>query len=80
MQRKSWVVCAVRVLKQWGSFESAWSRCQKKVMETSSEIKLSVIGLGYVGLPLAVEFGKQRRDVEFDINLKRITYLKAGQD
>ena len=38
-------------------------------LETS---KLAVIGLGYVGLPLAVEFGKHRSVVGFDINTKRI--------
>lgn len=44
------------------------------------DIKLAIIGLGYVGLPLAVEFGKQRSVVGFDINQKRIDQLKAGQD
>jgi UDP-N-acetyl-D-galactosamine dehydrogenase len=43
-------------------------------------IKLAVIGLGYVGLPLAVEFGKQREVVGFDINQSRIDALKAGRD
>ena len=43
-------------------------------------IKLSVIGLGYVGLPLAVEFGKHRPVVGFDINAKRVAELKAGKD
>ncbi len=44
------------------------------------DIKLAVIGLGYVGLPLAVEFGKQRSVVGFDINQPRINALKAGHD
>ncbi|WP_210546252.1 Vi polysaccharide biosynthesis UDP-N-acetylglucosamine C-6 dehydrogenase TviB [Rhodoferax sp. PAMC 29310] len=44
------------------------------------DIKIAIIGLGYVGLPLAVEFGKQRPVVGFDINLKRITELKSGHD
>ena len=43
-------------------------------------IKLAVIGLGYVGLPLAVEFGKRRSVVGFDINLSRIEALRAGHD
>jgi UDP-N-acetyl-D-galactosamine dehydrogenase len=43
-------------------------------------IKLAVIGLGYVGLPLAVEFGKHREVVGFDINASRIEALKAGHD
>lgn len=42
--------------------------------------KLAVIGLGYVGLPLAVEFGKHRPVVGFDINTKRIDALQAGHD
>jgi UDP-N-acetyl-D-galactosamine dehydrogenase len=44
------------------------------------DIKLAIIGLGYVGLPLAVEFGKQRPVIGFDINEKRINELKAGFD
>ena len=49
-------------------------------MLTLSDIKLAVIGLGYVGLPLAAEFGKKRAVVGFDINQKRIEALKAGHD
>ncbi|CAB3638007.1 Vi polysaccharide biosynthesis UDP-N-acetylglucosamine C-6 dehydrogenase TviB [Trinickia soli] len=44
------------------------------------DIKLAIIGLGYVGLPLAVEFGKQRPVVGFDINAKRIADLREGHD
>lgn len=43
-------------------------------------IRLAIIGLGYVGLPLAVEFGKHRSVVGFDINQQRIAALKAGHD
>ena len=42
--------------------------------------KLAIIGLGYVGLPLAVEFGKQFATLGFDINTRRIEELCAGQD
>jgi UDP-N-acetyl-D-galactosamine dehydrogenase len=42
--------------------------------------RIAVIGLGYVGLPLAVEFGKQRPVVGFDIHHARIVDLKAGRD
>ena len=45
-----------------------------------SNVKLAIIGLGYVGLPLAVEFGKIRSVLGFDINLKRIAQLKEGRD
>ena len=44
------------------------------------DVKLAVIGLGYVGLPLAVEFGKRREVIGFDINQPRIDALKAGHD
>lgn len=43
-------------------------------------IKLAVIGLGYVGLPLAVEFSKKMKVVGFDINQSRIDELKIGKD
>lgn len=42
--------------------------------------KIAVIGMGYVGLPLALEFGKTRDVVGFDINKKRIEELRNGQD
>ena len=41
---------------------------------------IAVIGLGYVGLPLAVEFGKRRAVVGFDIKASRIAELQAGKD
>ncbi|WP_430626816.1 Vi polysaccharide biosynthesis UDP-N-acetylglucosamine C-6 dehydrogenase TviB [Yanghanlia caeni] len=44
------------------------------------EVKLAVVGLGYVGLPLAVEFGKVRSVLGFDINARRIEELQAGHD
>ena len=42
--------------------------------------KIAVIGLGYVGLPLAVEFAKKYQVVGFDINAQRINELRAGTD
>jgi len=42
--------------------------------------KIGIIGLGYVGLPLAVEFGKQFPSIGFDIDKARITELEAGKD
>ena len=44
------------------------------------KVRIGVIGLGYVGLPLAVEFGKQFPTVGFDIKPDRIAELKAGRD
>jgi UDP-N-acetyl-D-galactosamine dehydrogenase len=41
---------------------------------------IAVIGLGYVGLPLAVEFGKTRDVIGFDINARRVAELQGGQD
>ncbi len=48
-------------------------------MDLSKE-KIAVIGLGYVGLPLAVEFGKVRPLVGFDISQSRVAALRAGND
>ncbi|WP_338083308.1 nucleotide sugar dehydrogenase [Formosa algae] len=45
-----------------------------------TEKTVAIIGLGYVGLPLAVEFAKQYRTIGFDINAKRIIELKKGED
>lgn len=44
------------------------------------EVRIAIIGLGYVGLPLAVEFGKRYVTVGFDINAVRIAELKQGRD
>jgi UDP-N-acetyl-D-galactosamine dehydrogenase len=44
------------------------------------EVKIGIIGLGYVGLPLAVEFGIKYPTIGFDINSKRISELKSGVD
>ena len=44
------------------------------------DIRVAIVGLGYVGLPLAVEFGKKYQTVGFDINANRISQLKAGHD
>lgn len=46
----------------------------------SVNAKIAVIGLGYVGLPLAVEFGKYRSVVGFDISAARIAELRSGKD
>ena len=45
-----------------------------------SETRIGVIGLGYVGLPLAAEFGRHYSTVGFDINAMRIAELNAGED
>src|SRR5437762_14208524 len=42
--------------------------------------RIGVVGLGYVGLPLAVEFGKQYETIGFDVNPKRVAQLRRGRD
>ncbi|MFZ9407509.1 MAG: Vi polysaccharide biosynthesis UDP-N-acetylglucosamine C-6 dehydrogenase TviB [Burkholderiaceae bacterium] len=49
-------------------------------MAELSKARIAIIGLGYVGLPLAVEFGRQRPVLGFDVNAERIAQLRAGQD
>ncbi len=44
------------------------------------KLKIGIIGLGYVGLPIAVEFGKKVPTVGFDINEKRVKSLASGKD
>ena len=45
-----------------------------------NKLKLAIIGLGYVGLPLAVEFAKKRKVIGFDIEQTRVKQLKTGFD
>jgi UDP-N-acetyl-D-galactosamine dehydrogenase len=49
-------------------------------MQNLDDSKIAIIGLGYVGLPLAVEFGKHYETLGFDINQARIDELRAGRD
>ena len=46
----------------------------------SRKARLAIVGLGYVGLPLAVEFGKHFDVVGFDISVRRLDELRVGQD
>jgi UDP-N-acetyl-D-galactosamine dehydrogenase len=50
------------------------------MLENYENQNIAIIGLGYVGLPLAVEFGKQRNVIGFDINKERIAELNSGKD
>jgi len=45
-----------------------------------NKLRIGIIGLGYVGLPLAVEFGKKYPTVGFDINADRVAELESGND
>lgn len=47
-------------------------------MKSTANVSIAVIGLGYVGLPLAVEFGKKYKTLGFDINQRRVNELKNG--
>ena len=49
-------------------------------MTPPKDARIAIVGLGYVGLPLAVEFGKQYATVGFDINAARIAELRQGRD
>ncbi len=49
-------------------------------MQSLDDLNVAVIGLGYVGLPLAVEFGKSRPTLGFDVNAARIAALQKGED
>jgi UDP-N-acetyl-D-galactosamine dehydrogenase len=49
-------------------------------MQDTNSIRIGIIGLGYVGLPLAVEFGRIFTTVGFDLNESRVTELQAGDD
>ena len=44
------------------------------------QLKIAIVGLGYVGLPLAVEFGKKVEVIGFDVDRKRVADLKSGYD
>ena len=46
----------------------------------NESFKIAIIGLGYVGLPLAVEFAKYFDTIGYDINSKRINDLRIGID
>ena len=50
------------------------------MINKNKDLQLAIIGLGYVGLPLALEFAKKRKVICFDINQNRIEQLKSGID
>jgi UDP-N-acetyl-D-glucosamine/UDP-N-acetyl-D-galactosamine dehydrogenase len=55
-------------------------RLFSNMISSNKDLKLAIIGLGYVGLPLALEFAKKRSVVGFDINKERIKELNSGID
>tara|TARA_Y100000389_G_scaffold204103_1_gene255018 strand:+ start:518 stop:1798 length:1281 start_codon:yes stop_codon:yes gene_type:complete len=50
------------------------------MISDQKDLKIAIIGLGYVGLPLALEFAKKREVIGFDINQERINQLRLGID
>ena len=46
------------------------------MINKSKDLELAIVGLGYVGLPLALEFAKKRKVIAFDINENRVKQLK----
>ncbi len=50
------------------------------MINSNKDLKLAIIGLGYVGLPLALEFAKKKLVIGFDIYEKRINELNSGID
>ena len=50
------------------------------MINSIKDIKIAIVGLGYVGLPLTLEFAKYRKVIGFDIQKKRIEELNAGID
>jgi UDP-N-acetyl-D-galactosamine dehydrogenase len=49
-------------------------------MRPLEEVRLGIVGLGYVGLPLALEFGRRHHTVGYDIDRQRVDTLRAGRD
>jgi UDP-N-acetyl-D-galactosamine dehydrogenase len=56
------------------------AKTKVKAIVKPKKVRIGVIGLGYVGLPLAVEFGKRYDTVGYDINARRVAELKRGRD
>lgn len=64
----------------WWALLGSIFKVDKKEKQIHPMKKIAIIGLGYVGLPLAVEFGKVRPTLGFDINQQRIDELRSGKD
>src|SRR5579864_1013225 len=55
-------------------------KSRKDIMQNLRKCRIAVVGLGYVGLPLAMEFGRRFTTVGFDVKPARIAQLRAGRD
>src|SRR5690606_22387517 len=69
---------AIRMIDA-GSHRTQDSMTQASLPDLSHTC-ISIVGLGYVGLPLAVEFGKHYETLGFDINEARVSELQSGRD
>jgi UDP-N-acetyl-D-glucosamine/UDP-N-acetyl-D-galactosamine dehydrogenase len=67
-----------KINQKQGNWCAVW--CANNLNMTLENSKIVIIGLGYVGLPLAIEFGKKYKVLGFDINQARIEELKSGKD
>ena len=67
-----------KINQKQGNWCAVW--CANNLNMTLENSKIAIIGLGYVGLPLAIEFGKKYKVLGFDINQARIEELKSGKD
>jgi len=63
-----------------GSETQAYAESLARPCSSLDTVHIGIVGLGYVGLPLAVEFGKRYATLGFDINARRIDELRAGHD
>src|SRR5450759_4776124 len=69
-----------RAIQQFGNVLAQQSRNVVSAMHLLDNLNLAVVGLGYVGLPLAVEFGKRFDTTGYDIHPERVRELQQGRD
>src|SRR5690606_30780426 len=72
--------CAVSLSRRMASGRRAHPRGRTEHMQPDQNTRIAIIGLGYVGLPLAVEFGKHFDTVGYAIRSERVAELRSGKD
>src|SRR5436305_10492626 len=79
---RSWSRCpgSCRTAASWASCSSGEIHALLSAMRSLEQEKIAVIGLGYVGLPVAISFGRKLSTVGFDIRQRRVDDLKRGHD
>ena len=68
------------VVKGVSKFIEWYKKLFSNMIRKRNKLNLAIIGLGYVGLPLALEFAKKRKVIGFDVDSKRIKHLNLGKD